>query len=395
MNKNVLMIIIALAALLSIAGQSTAAVGPFRITGADSSYLEFHLATQVQLKYIADDLRGDDGYDDRFTMELRRVRPAIAVGLPKKHLTFRLQLSTVSGSLELLDLYSDYSYRKNLRFRIGQFKTPFTRYRLQSFQSLTFVDWSVLTRWFGAERQRGLAIHNGFTKPAPFSYVVMFGSGVNARASHAIGTSLVYDLPRTNPSDLTESAAGPEFHPELFVHLAHHHGNINVGSDTDASRTGLRYMTAVSFAWDMDPDPYYDCRLRLAPELLVKYSGWALSAIGYGATGEIYEGNDHDPILYGGLLQAAYRIDQRWELAARFAAADASDNFYRGAVNKALADDEERTILRSQRQATIGLNVYIDEHICKLQTDFGWLRNYDSEGSTDDYEIRSQLQLTF
>ena len=74
-------------------------------------------------------------------------------GFLKEALKFKLHLSTAPPSLELMDYYLNYRAKKeHLQFRFGQYKVPFTRYRIQSFQRLTFVDWSIVTRYFRAER---------------------------------------------------------------------------------------------------------------------------------------------------------------------------------------------------------------------------------------------------
>jgi hypothetical protein len=81
---------------------------------------------------------------------------------------------------------------RDYQLRIGQCKVPFTRFRIQSFQRLTFADWPIVTKFFGGERQIGVTLHNGYEDPPVRAYVVGLLSGVNARASHGIGIATVY-----------------------------------------------------------------------------------------------------------------------------------------------------------------------------------------------------------
>lgn len=79
----------------------------------------------------------------------------------------------------MLDFYFNYKLRGPHQARLGQVKVPFTRYRIQSFQQLTFVDWAIVSKAFGAERQMGFALHNGYEKPSRYGYVIGIFSGQN------------------------------------------------------------------------------------------------------------------------------------------------------------------------------------------------------------------------
>ena len=169
-----------------------------------------------------------------------------------------------------MDFYFNYQIGRHLQLRYGQYKVPFTHYRIRSFQRLTFVDWAITTRYFGAERQMGIALHNGYERPSECAYAFGIFTGVNARASHNTALARLYDQELPNRSDLSNPGPKAEFHPELFLHLSLNANGIRVRSDTDKERCGPRYSIGLSAAWDLDPVTGRDYVLRLAPELLIK-----------------------------------------------------------------------------------------------------------------------------
>jgi len=148
-------------------------------------------------------------------MRARRIRSTFTVSRPEYETVFRLHLSPAPGSFELMDMYFNAGLTSQLQLRVGQYKMPFTRYRIQSFQRLTFVDWAIVTRYFGAGRQIGFSLHNGYEGPPRFAYAIGIFSGVIARAAHATGFPLLFGEKLTNPSDLSGSALKSEFHPVL------------------------------------------------------------------------------------------------------------------------------------------------------------------------------------
>ena len=196
-----------------------ASVGPFTLHSSDSSsYVRLQMVGQLRSELQIKEPALDNDREYEFYTKFRRIRLTASGSVLQPDFTFKLHLSTAPGSLELMDFYLNYRLEKNLQFRYGQFKIPFTRYRIQSFQRLTFADWAVVSKYFGAERQMGLALHNGFERPPRWAYVFGVFNGANARASHGIGIAEIYDEDTPNPSDLTDPAAVEKFHPEIVCH---------------------------------------------------------------------------------------------------------------------------------------------------------------------------------
>jgi hypothetical protein len=397
-------------------------VGPFEIASKDSTtWLRFQFAGQLRMDFERlDQGKGKDA-SNSLTTYARRLRPIFSVNLPEQHLLFRLHLSTAPKSLELMDLYSEYQARPNLRVRFGQYKVPFTRYRMQSFQRLTFVDWAIVTKAFGAERQMGVALHNGYEKPAKYGYAFGVFSGANARASHAVLLPEIYKESKPNPSDLAHASAAPKFHPELFLHLSYRAAGLDVQSDTDESRGDLRCGAMFSAAWDLDPTPHQDFRLRLAPEFLAKCRGMSFSTVGYAGFAKVGDPSDTELAMVGGVVQGAYRINNRYELSARYAIVDLQDALlndvaaslgisptvsgrsdegraetsYSGESPSAAASQAGAVQLMREQEVRIGVNTYILGHTLKWQNDAGWLMHDRSDGDLTDFVVRSQFQVTF
>jgi hypothetical protein len=367
-------------------GLQLRSIGPFELYSPDSSsHIQLQFAGQLRLEFESRDKGENECRTSDLYLKARRIRPMLSASLLNSRLTFKLHLSTAPGSLELMDFYFNYRFNEQMQFRYGQYKVPFTRYRIQSFQNLTFVDWAIVTKYFGAERQMGLALHNGYEKPPSWGYVVGIFTGVNARASHAVGLPVVYGEEITNPSDLADPGKPPEFHPEIFLHATYKANGIRVQSDSDEEGGPLRYLLGFSAAWDLDPITHQDFSLRLAPELLIKYQGFSISTIGYAGFAEMGRVAHVNLAMLGGLFQAAYRVNRRYEVSNRYAIVDFTES---------LINDAQAEMVREE-EVTAGFNIYLSGHSLKWQHDAGWLRHSGSDERQTDFLLRSQFQVTF
>lgn len=397
-------------------------IGPFEIADPDSTTkIRLQFAGQLRAQFESRDAGRDRERTDKFFAEARRIRLILAGDFPSYNLTFKLHLSLAPGSLELMDMQFDYRCYRSNHIRIGQYKVPFTRYRIQSFQRLTFADWAIVTRYFGAERQMGLTVHNGYEKPPTWAYEVGVFTGQNARASHAVGLAGIYGEAVPNPSDLADPGPKAEFHPAVFGHVSYNPNGISVQSDSDDKGVGLRGSAGFSAGWDLDPNRYQNLTGRFAPEILLKYRGASFSGIGYlglvkiGCPGATRTG------MTGALVQGAYRFAGRYEVAARYAIVDFADELTSAAYSRAqrlitlaqyeadLSDSpiaqkeldsvmtqyKNAGILLGEEEITIGFNIYIESHLLKWQNDAGRLLHHRRDQDRVDYVVRSQLQLTF
>lgn len=408
--------------LILPAQDKASSIGPFELSNPDStSTIRLQFAGQMRTQFESRDAGPGTERTEKLTAEARRIRLTLLGDFPQYRLTFKLHLSLGPGSLELMDMQFDYRWSGSFRIRAGQYKIPFTRYRIQSFQRLTFVDWAIVSKYFGAERQTGLTIHNGYEKPPTWGYEIGIFSGQNARASHAVGLAGIYGEPTPNPSDLADPGPKVEFHPAIFAHVSYNPGGINVQSDSDDKDAGLRGSVGMSAGWDFDPNRYQNLKGRFAPEALLKYRGASFSGIGYLGLVKIGCPAVTRTGMTGALLQSAYRFMPHFEFSARYAVVDFADELMTAAYDRAQrlvafaqyeADISDSPLARQQldvikaqyknagrvvreEEFTIGFNVYIESNSLKWQTDAGRLLHSRIDGDRVDYVVRSQVQVAF
>ena len=345
--------------------------------------LSFSFISQLRLVYDHLDQTYDSPSDDKFKMEARRIRFLFSGTIVDSDLSYKLQLSTAPGSLEFLDLYFNYKFKSGMQLRYGQFKTPFTSYRMNSFKQLHFSDWAIVSKYFGAERQMGLAMHNGFNKAKQLNYIFGIFTGANARASHAIGVAEFFGTEIDNPSDLSDPGPSAEFHPEIFVYLSHS-GELSVDYHHG-------YKICFSAAWDLDPSNREDFSSRFAPEIIYYYKNLTLMAVGYWGLAEVYPDVERH-ILSGLLLELACRVCKTGELSIRYADVQGDRDYIDDYQHYYLAD---APIFDYDKELTLGLNVDLFEKTLVWQNDVSWLRKSDALDTRDNYRARSQLQLEF
>jgi hypothetical protein len=413
--------LIFLIVLLSGSIHSQDTIGPFEIKSDDgNTSLRVEFACQLKLEYKDLDRNRFKSDKSGLYSEMRRLRFGFRGSVASPNLTYRLQMSFAPRSPELMDIYINYAYRPYLQLKYGQFKVPFTRYRMQSFQRLAFADWSIVTRYFGAERQIGLLFHNGYTKPEQLTYVLGICNGFNARASHAVGLPQLFGQELLNPSDLSDPAPRERVHPELFLHASYNSKGMSLETDTDETGGDLRYAAAFSAAWDKDPKLYHDLKGRLAGEVLVKSSGVSLFGVGYLGYVDNLWSNRTELGLSAWQLQGVFRIRPWIEASIRYAEVklkhaltDCAVDVMRRVLQKAhdqfnadpSEENEERYLtavdrykyakLTEEKELTLGVNIYVIGHCLKWQNDYGRLAKEFRDGETRDFTFRSQLQLAF
>jgi len=117
--------------------------------------------------YVQADGRFATGDDTNLVINqflLRRVRP-IFQGTVAKYFDFYLNPDFGGGTTVLQDAYADVRFSPKLRFRAGKMKSPFGIERLQSGQSLTFVE-RALPNNLVPNRDVGLQVHGELAQGA-------------------------------------------------------------------------------------------------------------------------------------------------------------------------------------------------------------------------------------
>lgn len=403
-------------ALLSTAprsGWAEASPPVFRIATDDGqSSLRLQIAAQIRWSYEYADAGTGESAASSNDIQFRRLRLILGGSLVTERLTYRLHLNLVPGAVELVDFWSDYQLHEQLSMRLGQFKVPFTRYRLGSWSNRPVLEWSHPTRYFGAERQIGLMLHNNVGRPPRFEYQVGLYTGVNARASNGVAIPRVFGTDRPNLSALVDPAAPSSFHPEVGLHLAYNHGDISVRGPQDFEGGGPRFSVGLSGVWDARPTAGQDMALRLAPEVIFKLHGFCLWGVFYMAFWDhVTDDEGIDLGFLGGVAQASYVFLDRYEVGLRYTNVSILDALRRDARAQAdqriaaVDDDEAQAalarrlssvgLLEAEHELTLGFSVFALERTLKFGVDGGLMIHQRTDGNRYDMLIRVQAQLGF
>ena len=384
-----------------------------RLSTADGqSSIRFRLLAQLRWEGTSTDEGADEGRDwsDRFL--IRRLRLVLDGSVLTTDLTYRVQLSLAPGQIELVDLWVAYDFHPQARLLVGQNKVPFTRYRMNSNQDLPLVEWGLETPAFGAERQLGLTLHNGMSKPPELEYQVGLYTGVNARASNAVALARLFGDKPPNPSRLVDPAPPSSFHPELVGHFAYNHGGVDVRHPSDLEGGPFRFSVGLSAAWDVRPEDRLDMALRVAPEAMIKIGGFHALGVFYLAWWEpVASGGPLALGLLGGIVQASYVVVSTFELALRYSNVSIlgplrrDTRRYADARIAAETDPDARAELEERHRDTglalaehevlLGFNFYLLGTALKLQIDTGLRLHERSDADRPDGLLRAQLQLAF
>ncbi|MFT3921833.1 MAG: hypothetical protein QM778_04805 [Myxococcales bacterium] len=384
----------------------------------DGSKLGLGFAGQLRLN-VANQGRdegtrvGDGPRETETTVELRRVRLYLRGSFLDDRIRTLVQFSLSPSSPELVDLWGEYALNPAARLRIGQQKLPFTRHRGQSFTLLPMVEWDIAAVAFGAERQIGFQLHDGMRGDGHVNYSLGIFSGVNARSAFAKGMADTYGESLPNRSSFRSSPLPTTLHPELAGLLGYSSRGMDATAVTDLEGGGLRSFVAISGTWDAKPELGQDFLARLSPEVLLKYRHLSCNLVGFGSMFEATDGRDRVGLL-GATLEATYRFDARFELAARYSRVDTprrlrADARTRAARAIAAAAPAEQADLQDQyanagmilarEEIGIGFNVYIIGRSLAWQSDVELIRTgkvASADVRQDDLvRARSQLQLAF
>ncbi len=369
----------------------------------NSDSISFQLALQYLWDYGLVEGAGDATDTTSNRLLFRRLRPVIKGKMLAEKFSYLLHLNLLPGSLELMDLWVDYRFFDWANVRMGQMKIPFTRYRLGSFKDLPVVDWSKPTHYFGAERQQGLMLHNGIGRPPVWEYQLGLFTGVNARASNGMGMAKVYGESVRSPSLLNDPdpALWAQMHSEIVAHLAWNPGGIDVRKPADFEGGDLRAAFGLSAAWDLDPHPQRDMRLRVAPEAEIKFHGFTAIAVAYlGFVDTLTSGEDLVLGLAGTVLQVSYLYQQRYQWGLRYTQVATLAKLLDDAREYALlrgdlSSLDPDNLLQAEHELNLGFTWFLYGTTIRWQNDVGCRWHQFQQQTRRDYLLRSQLQLVF
>ena len=349
----------------------------FFIRGAQKPF-ELHLGARIQGRFALE-APADGPTEHAFS--LPRVRMVLSGHAFTKALTFKFETDFSKGFVVLKDFIANYTLLPSwLQLRVGQWKRPFSRQQIISSSKLELIERAITDGFFGAGRDIGIALHNGYEKSPTFEYALGIFNGVDKPDKPWFAGSVAVD-----PTTGKGTVSGGHFtnvpdktHPAIVLRLGYNYGGIDGYTEADRKGGKLRFALGGSALVDFDGDN--DDRSSIRAEL-----DYALKAYGFSATGGIYLATRQDGTAFGdqayrGIgahLQAGYCIGRYLQPVLRYGilVPDGPDN--------------------NRQELMAGLNTYFFEHNFKWQLDGGALINEVPGGKQTDYLVRTQLQFSF
>jgi len=313
-----------------------------------------------------------DGAKDAFDFEITRARLGFKGFILSKDLTYKFVADFGKGDTLLVDGVVDYAFSRDFRFRVGQFKRPYSRQFMASATGLQQVDRALTDKAFGVGRDIGVAIHNGYEKSPELEWVLGVFDGTGDKPHYDVQTDvngLVIGVSRTN--------IPMRFRPVIAARVGYNYGDMAGEGYRESDlhpEKGLRFGVAASGVVDLGIDDETGS-ISADVDFILKTSGFAASGAFFLRT-LTGEGSGLDAL--GFLLQAGYVIDGAVEPSLRYARVMPED-------------DADKTL----QELGLAVSVYFLGDTFKWTTEVTSLESEVAGASTMNWRVRSQLQLCF
>jgi phosphate-selective porin OprO/OprP len=339
----------------------------------------------------------DESYEQTFM--IRRARLQFGGHMWGKHNKFKAELSFAPRDVSneavdydgddiddsnfvktspLLDWYTEFTYFRDLRLRVGQYKLPYSRQRVISSGNLQLVDRSTtVNAEFTLDRDLGMDIRSkdlfGLDKLRYYAGVYI-GEGRNT-SNKTVGagdTGLLYIgrvelMPFGSFDDYSEGDL--KRNTELGVSLGLAYAYLQ---DAPKDRGILGSTLDADDVWDYT---------HMGADLMVKYAGFSMLSEVQVRQGESSQGSaTRDG--WGAMAQAGYLLPGKpIELTGRYG------------MNRRIGSETESTFSTELNEAGGGINYYFAHHPFKLQTDV--FRSWNEADGQDlgTTNLRMQLQV--
>ncbi|MGB0592184.1 MAG: porin [Myxococcota bacterium] len=328
---------------------------------------------RVQVRH---DIEVPDGGDIASEFSIPRARLKMGGKAFVKELGYKLQLDFGKGFFGLKDFYVDYAIDSEwLSIRAGQFKRPFSRQQLNSSSKLSLVDRAITDKAFGAGRDIGLMLHNGFGKKNAVEYAVgLFnGTGDKGRFSGSADAE-------GGVSGKFSNLPG-QFNPMLVMRAGYNYGGMKRYSEGDFEGGDLRFGVGASSQLNFDVADDAAGSVDIGVDASLKVEGFSLDAEFFvGMAQDDADAGFSSQALTGlGLYaQAGYVIAEQYLPVIR----------YESVMPDGTGNDTQ--------VLTAGFGAFFFKHNLKLQTELSWINAEAGEdASTSDIRVRTQLQLSF
>ncbi len=372
--------------------EPTPQLGPFKLQDASNNTLRASFLLHGLSSIAVNDVGDVD--DTLFTF--RRLRPGFDLMLWEQRFVARAVWDLAPGSAQLVDGFASYELTSSLTMTAGQFKTPLYRYRLNSGSDQVLVDWSRTTKYTGGERQRGASLRGGLL--AGFSYNVGVFTGRNSRRSHGTGVALIYDSVLSNPSSLTSSGNDASLQPEVIGHVGWSSSDMDASTFEDREGGGPGVYVGVGGAHDFAPELAMEAKTRLSLEVMAKWRGMSLYTGGFVASSELVQQPDATTFgVRAGLVEATYRVGQRWSLGGRFSLIVLNDVLVEDArMTREMMEPSSKPLYSRFEEYGLGAKYDLYGENFQLALDVGYLRDHVSSGGVNASGFaRAQWLLRF
>ncbi|PIE18037.1 MAG: hypothetical protein CSA65_06285 [Proteobacteria bacterium] len=326
--------------------------------GGQNDLASIRLGVGMQVFVTSKWKDGGVDYEHTHTTAIKRLQPYLKGHLLDPNLQWKFQLQARPGQVELMDLFLNYRFSRNLRLRAGFQKIAFTQKRTSSWKTQHLLDFAVGSRYLGTERQAGVTLHNGFKKTG-HQYGVGIYTGMVARPGFGTGIARISRVPRANPSTFSDKPTKlGELHPAMSAHYAFNARGIDNNSEHDWKRTGFRYSVGAAAYYDFRPMALRDFRGRLGLEGLVKLYGWSFRATGWaGFYSDASESlTDSRFGMAGATFDVGYLFTSWLGVAVRYSFVRSSDSLLEDSQENAVAminaasDDDAKAELKKTYQ---------------------------------------------
>jgi hypothetical protein len=159
--------------------------------GTGNNFLWFGVRTQTRWtgSRVTDDELPGSPISSNDELEINRARLKLGGHVFRPALTVYSEYDLVGNYL--LDLRTTYEFTDWLSVRVGQWKSPFNRERVDSSGSQQFVERSIVTPWFTVDRQQGIVASGrlapGSRADTSYWFGWLTGAGRGGDASDAEG----------------------------------------------------------------------------------------------------------------------------------------------------------------------------------------------------------------
>lgn len=336
-----------------------------------------------QFFWLANDTTG--AYADDVAFALRRMRLFLKADLFEGRVAVVLSPGFDQAEPRLYDAFADVRFLDGkLQVRFGQWRRPQLREWTSSLTRLQFVDRSLAWTLFGASRDVGIALHNGYEKAPEFEWFLGVFNGVSTVVPSVKG-SVDETTGSVSLTSFTLSNTPKKMHPLVVARFAWNSVGGQGYSEMDLTGGPPRYSVAVAGWFDFDGDDDGQATLGGSLELGMKAHGLSLLAGAYAtSTAEDQPFGTQDLQRVGFLVQGGYLIDKAFEPLVRYlwATPYPMDSF-----------------ASATQEAMAGFNWYQFGNALKWQMDFAWVRNdggpLPNGDDADDLRLRIQLQTLF